>query len=408
MIRSTTILVGALLVVTPITHAIAQSKNSAGLRVVDNARPVWTGNRSWTLSAQPVVDIGSGDDSLYQLTTVMGAARLSDGSIAVATMSTSNVRVYDTRGRYVRAIGRRGQGPGEFRQVMGLMRRPGDTLAVIDSREEIEFYSADGKFGRGLRHLSHRGELVLSGFYLFADGSFARTSWPQARNPSNGRWTDSLDVIVVTKADSAGKMISRHPAMEFTKTAALPFAQGVTFAPGGFIIPDGDGYWVAYANRYELRRHRLDGTLHLITRAPWTPTPVRNRDKEQYKEFIINLGAEGGGRVDPRLLEQRKKMMEEVAFAQNLPAYSLIVVDADRNLWVGDASVDWYLGQGFSRVPAGAVAWRVFDRDGRWLGSVTMPSRFRPMDIGGDYVLGLWRDADDVEHVRLYRLTKPA
>jgi hypothetical protein len=335
--------------------AAAQStKDSAGVRVVNNVRPAWTANRGWTLSAQPLVDIGSGEDSLYELATVMGAARLSDGSIAVANMGSSNIRVYDARGRYVRAIGRRGQGPGEFRQVMGLERRPGDTLAVIDSREEIEFYSADGKFGRALRSLSHRGELVLSGFYLFGDGSFARTSWPQARNPSNGRWTDSLVVILMTKADTSGREISRHPAMEFTKTPALPFAQGVTFAPGGFIVADGDGYYVAYANRYEIRRHRLDGTLHQITRASWTPTPVRDRDKERYKDFIINLGAEGGGQVSPRLLEQRKKMMADVAFAENLPAYSMILVDAERNLWLSDASLDSYLSQGFSRVPSGA------------------------------------------------------
>src|SRR6185503_5497678 len=160
MSRGTLILVGVLCVTAPITPAIAQtSKDSAGVRVVENVRPVWTGNRSWTLSAKPVVDIGSGDDSLYQLATVMGAVRLSDGSIAVATMSTNNIRVYDARGRYVRAIGRRGQGPGEFRQVMGLTRRPGDTLVVLDSREELEFYSPDGKFGRGLRSLSHKGDL---------------------------------------------------------------------------------------------------------------------------------------------------------------------------------------------------------------------------------------------------------
>jgi hypothetical protein len=126
-----------------------------------------------------------------------------------------------------------------------------------------------------------------------------------------------------------------------------------------------------------------------------------------YDQYMINLGAEGGGRVDPRLLEQRRKMMDDVSFAPNLPAYAQMLVDADRNLWVSDAALDWYLAQGFSRVPAGPIAWRVFDRDGRWLGRVTMPPRFRPMDIGSDYILGLWRDADDVEHVRLYRLTKP-
>jgi hypothetical protein len=29
-----------------------------------------------------------------------------------------------------------------------------------------------------------------------------------------------------------------------------------------------------------------------------------------------------------------------------------------------------------------------------------------PLDIGGDYVLGVWQDDFDVDHVRLYRLAR--
>lgn len=387
--------------------AQSATRDSSGVRIVENTRPAWASIQAWTLSNQHTVDIGSGEDSLYELATVMGATRLADGSIAIANMGTSNIRVYDARGRYLRAIGRRGQGPGEFRQVMGLVRRPGDTLAVNDSREEVEFYSVDGKFARGLRSPSFKDGLVLSGFYLFDDGSFVRTSWPQGHNHPDGRWVDSLVVLAITKTDTSGRVISRHPAMEFTKTAALPFPQAMTFGPGGFIVGDGDGYYAGYADRYEIRRHRLDGTLHLIVRAPWTPQPVRDQDKEDYKKFVINLGAEGGGAVDPRLLAQRKKMMEEVSFARHLPAYQTMLVDSGRNLWVSDATLEWFLGQGFSRVLSTPTSWRVFDPSGRWLGTVTMPARFRVMDIGNDYVLGLWRDADDVEHIRLYRLNKP-
>jgi hypothetical protein len=71
--------------------------------------------------------------------------------------------------------------------------------------------------------------------------------------------------------------------------------------------------------------------------------------------------------------------------------------------------VEWYLGEGWgqSRVLSTPTAWRVFDPSGIWLGTVTLPARFNPMDIGKDYVLGLWRDEDDVEHIRIYRLRKP-
>lgn len=394
--------------VAPSVNAQQVTRDSAGVRIVENARPAWSVAQSWRLAAQPSIDIGSGEDSLYELATVMGAARLSDGRIAVANMGTGNIRMYDARGRFVRAIGRRGQGPGEFRQVMGLVRRPGDTLAVIDSREEVEFYSADGKFARGARASSHWNGLVMSGFEFLDDGSFVRTSWPQGTNHPDGRWVDSLAVVVISPNDTAGRIVGRHPAMEFTKTPALPFAQAVTFSPFGFVVGDRTGYYVAYADRYEVRRHRPDGSLERIIRAAWTPQSVRDADRDRYRDFIINLGAEGGGAVDPRLLAQRRKMMEEVSFARSLPAYQSMLVDSERHLWVSDATLEWFLGQGFSRVLSTPTTWRVFDPSGRWLGVVTMPARFRPMDIGRDYVLGLWRDADDVEHVRLYELARTA
>ena len=54
-----------------------------------------------------------------------------------------------------------------------------------------------------------------------------------------------------------------------------------------------------------------------------------------------------------------------------------------------------------------STTWDVFDPTGRWLGPVRMPTGLRITDIGSDYVLGVWRDADDVEHVRMYELVKP-
>ncbi len=54
-----------------------------------------------------------------------------------------------------------------------------------------------------------------------------------------------------------------------------------------------------------------------------------------------------------------------------------------------------------------ANSWSVFDAEGTLLGAVELPSDLEPHDIGPDYVLGVWRDADDVEHVRMYALVKP-
>jgi hypothetical protein len=49
----------------------------------------------------------------------------------------------------------------------------------------------------------------------------------------------------------------------------------------------------------------------------------------------------------------------------------------------------------------------VFDATGRWLGDMSMPPRFVPLEVGADYVLGRSRDADNVPRAVMYRLEKP-
>lgn len=402
--------IGLMLAALPPFAARAQSttRDSAGVRIVQNARPSWPAGREWKLDAAPTIDVGSGEDSLYELATVMGAVRLSDGRIAIANMSTSNVRIYDTRGRYVLAMGRKGDGPGEFQQILGLKRLADDTLGVVDGREQMEFFTPDGRHVLAYSAPRPPRALVLSRLDVLNDGSYLRSSWPQGYDHPAGRWLDSLVVFAVTKANPDGGIISRHPAIEYVRSPNLSYPQAATFGPMGEITTAGDGYFAGFPDRYEIRHHRTDGRLDAIIRATWTPQPVRNADIARYKNFYVSQGAEGGGAIPPKLLAQRTQTMDEAVFARQLPAYSTMMVDVDRNLWVRESYLEWYFRQGFASVMPIPTSWRVFDKQGRWLGNVTMPARFNPMDIGKDYVLGLWRDEDDVEHVRMYRLAKPS
>lgn len=76
-------------------------------------------------------------------------------------------------------------------------------------------------------------------------------------------------------------------------------------------------------------------------------------------------------------------------------AYGPVLVDRRGSFWVGSYALP-------QQQPA---SWAVFSRDGERLGEVATPERFQPVDIGDDYVLGLFRDELDVEYVRLYTLT---
>jgi len=48
----------------------------------------------------------------------------------------------------------------------------------------------------------------------------------------------------------------------------------------------------------------------------------------------------------------------------------------------------------------------VFDSTGHAIAKVQCPARMRPYVVGPDVIIGMWRDEDDVQHVRVYRIRK--
>ncbi len=80
-----------------------------------------------------------------------------------------------------------------------------------------------------------------------------------------------------------------------------------------------------------------------------------------------------------------------------VPAYEGLLVDDAGNLWVRDYRLPW------DTVPS----WKVFDPEGRWLGTVQTPVRFAIFQIGHDFILGRHYDELGVARVRLYELIKP-
>lgn len=82
-----------------------------------------------------------------------------------------------------------------------------------------------------------------------------------------------------------------------------------------------------------------------------------------------------------------------------LPSYADLLGDGGGRLWLREFLLPDEQARG--------ERWTVFDADGRMLGTVATPAGLRVTEIGADYVLGVWKDEEDVEHVRLHRLVRP-
>ena len=98
--------------------------------VVDNSQPGWSAREAPTLSAEPVLIIGTRDERPYQLSRVAGAIRLRDGTIVVADGGSLQLRFFDSAGQFIRGTGQRGDGPGDFRSMLSLSRCTEDSFVV--------------------------------------------------------------------------------------------------------------------------------------------------------------------------------------------------------------------------------------------------------------------------------------
>lgn len=127
------------------------STSSPGLAVAPRTKTFPApGNR--TVNASPDLVIGLEErGSQDQFGDVVGMAVDEDGRIFVLDAMLSRVSVFDRNGRFVRAIGRKGSGPGEFTRPHGDVMRAGngialahDTIFVLEQR--LQAFDTSGTY----------------------------------------------------------------------------------------------------------------------------------------------------------------------------------------------------------------------------------------------------------------------
>jgi hypothetical protein len=92
-----------------------------------------------------------------------------------------------------------------------------------------------------------------------------------------------------------------------------------------------------------------------------------------------------------------EQWIAEVPFPDTKPPIEALRADRSGRLWVQETTVD----------SADPPRWVVYSAEGRLIGEASFPRTFNPLEIGEDYVLGVWRDEDDVEYVHVYGLDVP-
>lgn len=373
----------------------ATVRDSAGIQIVENRGGRWKEGAGWRLSDEPTLQIGvSEGDPLYQMDGVRAALRLGDGRIVVANAGSHQLRWYNASGRHVASAGREGGGPGEFRRLFAARLLPGDSVLAYDlSAFRLSWFDPAGRFVRSVP-LQPVGQVPPRFVDRFADGSLLLSSSVRTLGNSTESGT-RRDTLLFLRTDPGGVPVDSLPLTPASEASfqfimaggqiqgmnilTLPFMRNVHTATSG------DRYWQGVTDAYDIVLRRADGTPERIVRRAVEPVPVRGAYLDSLRRVqVADNGPEAG------------KSLDQVQLPERLPAFERLLVDDEGHLWV--QQTPWP-----GDVPP---EWDVFDGEGKMLGTVRMPAGFRATHIGADFVLGVWADEDDVEYVRMYRLTR--
>jgi hypothetical protein len=148
--------------------------------------------------------------------------------------------------------------------------------------------------------------------------------------------------------------------------------------------------YLGHTSAFEVATYDASGVIERLVRVLRPAREVTEEDIRVYRDAMLEQATTDEQRSFER------NMIEAAPFPEIFPAFRSIVVDEGR-LWVEDY-----------RVPGDTVVtYSVFGLQGELLGVVAVPPGLLIYEIGGDYVLGRWKDELDVEHIRLHELIKP-
>jgi hypothetical protein len=379
---------------------VALVRDSAGITIIENSAPAPM--QMLAVSAEPVLEIGQveGADE-YQLHGVAHIAQLSDGTIVAANTGSDELRFYDARGYHLRTSGRSGSGPGEFESIDYVRRLTGDTLLVFDGRSRrITLFDAEGGYVRdfspgtdGRQSSGISGALADGALLTGVHSVLPPTSVDNHRRVIEYFMLHGDSAVTLGSYADAEMNLLYFPDGNRRISILLPFSRDDYSATGP------EHAFIGSSDSYEIHVWGGAGVLERIIRSAHVPPrPVT----EDLKSAWIEANIEGRTRAAaaagiPFDEADARRRMQDLQYAPALPAYAGFVATEEGGLWVKD-----FVLPGAEGTPE---RWTIFDPDGRIHGMVDLPAQFRPLHVDADTVLGVFRDALDVEYIRGYTIS---
>jgi hypothetical protein len=249
------------------------------------------------------------------------------GKVYVLDFPDNNIKVFDPAGKFLRIIGRKGQGPGEFNMPAGLVVT-GDRLIVRDiGNRRICALTLSGEYMKTESYAAfsgipqHLGALPDGKIVLETEKTyFAETDRPQ---------DVALEILAPDLKPT--KKIYSHPVLrdKYRNGDSGSFNIPQPYCPDVYwdVSPSGE-FAIGFSEKYEIGVYGKDGAKISSFTRPYDPVKVTAEDQ---KNFFDAMGVSDGTGFRSGAPDY---IVKNTTFPKFKPAFDALLVDSDGNILV--------------------------------------------------------------------------
>ncbi len=321
----------------------------------------------------------------YLFGRVSSVAPAPDKSCYVFDFQLKSIRYYAADGTFVRNVGAKGQGPGEYDRPREMKLLPDGSLVVLDATHRFILYRPDGTY---LRDFRFEAPMFMTQHMLHVDHSGHLYYVTLQEEPRPGM-TDYLTAL--TKLSTSGDVLDLIPLPRRNSDGGYAFSVATLHAwsPLGYLIVGrNDSYAFTVAAGTE-------DSVHV--RREFEPVAVHPEERDEWQRYV-DFTAERA--------RQRGQNMSYPALPEFKPAYRSIRVGDEGHIWIHRHVSAEKDEERASSQGAPPLSWRerstfdVFDPDGTFLCTVLFAKGEWPYAMRGRYV---WCVAQTPEGERVVR-----
>jgi hypothetical protein len=353
-------------------------RDSSGIRIVDNP-PGSAAAHTWRAGPEPRLVVG--DEVELPLDRITGVLMLGNDRLAISHMS-HEILVVDAAGRLIRRTSGRGDGPGEFSQLVRLVRLPGDSIGGYNSfPPRISIFDRDGAHARDVTFSSP----VFDPRPLRSGHWIGGHSHPLVFSETPSLITPPYLLIRYSADGTVEDTIVRMRGRSVFGTARA--FSTAPFSPNAFFTTMGDEIVAAWSGEYSLQVHDAGGQILRIIR---NAIPSREITPELRLETLDRIVA---GRARAAAAEG-SSIDWDPPIPDRAPAFDRMFTSSLRDVWV----------QRFELPSDTAREWHIFAPDGRMKARLLVPTELRIHDADSGRVAGVWTGDLGVQTVRVFEL----